>query len=283
MLYQTLVGCWPLTLAPDDEACMHELAERVAQWQLKALREAKLRTSWFAPDEAYENACKDIVAPQRREGFLRELSAFVARLGPLGAINSLQQTLLRLTSPGVPDLYQGTDLWDFSLVDPDNRRPVDYALRRQWLAEIEEKGPLSEQLANWRDGRVKLAIVRRALALRKHCESLFAQGDYLPLQVEGAQAKHVIAYARHAGSAYAITIATRLAAPLLDANGNVPLVDSEKWGDTSIVLPEALHSRALFDWLSPNAPKAEGDRLAVRDALAVMPVALLVEESVPKA
>ncbi|KNH09129.1 Malto-oligosyltrehalose synthase [Candidatus Burkholderia brachyanthoides] len=120
MLYQTLVGCWPLTLAPDDEAGVHELAERVAQWQLKALREAKLRTSWFAPDEAYENACKDflfdIVAPQRHEGFLRELSVFGARLGPLGAINSLQQTLLRLTSPGVPDLYQGTDLWDFSLV-----------------------------------------------------------------------------------------------------------------------------------------------------------------------
>ncbi|KND59840.1 Malto-oligosyltrehalose synthase [Candidatus Burkholderia verschuerenii] len=287
MLYQTLVGCWPLTLDPDDAAGVHELAERVAQWQLKALREAKLRTSWFAPDEAYENACKDflfdIVAPQRREGFLRELSAFVGRIGPLGAMNSLQQTLLRLTSPGVPDLYQGTELWDFSLVDPDNRRPVDYDQRREWLADIEAKGPPSEQLANWRDGRVKLAIVRRALALRKHCESLFAQGDYIPLKVEGEQAKHVIAYARHAGSAYAVTIATRLAAPLLDATSDVPLVDPHKWGDTSIVLPEALHSRALFDWLSQNAPKAEGARLLIRDALAVMPVALLVEEGVPKA
>ncbi len=286
MLYQTLVGCWPLTLAPDDEAGVHELANRVAQWQLKALRGAKLRTSWFAPDEAYENACReflfDIVAPQRRNGFLHELSKFVERFGPLGAMNSFQQTLLRLTSPGVPDLYQGTDLWDFSLVDPDNRRPVDYAQRREWLAEIEAKGPPSEQLSNWRDGRVKLAIVRRALALRKHCESLFAQGDYLPSKVEGEQAKHVIAYARHAGSAYAVVIATRLAAPLLDAHADTPLVDPQKWGDTSIVLPEALHSRALFDWLSPNAPKAEGGRLLVRDALAGMSVALLVEEGVPK-
>ncbi|SAK95994.1 malto-oligosyltrehalose synthase [Caballeronia fortuita] len=286
MLYQTLVGCWPTTLDPGDEAGVHALAERVAGWQLKALREAKLRTSWFAPDEAYENACKDflfdIVAPQRRDGFLRELSAFVRRIGPLGAINSFQQTLLRLTSPGVPDLYQGTELWDFSLVDPDNRRPVDYELRRKWLAEIEEQGPPSEQLANWRDGRVKLAIVRRALALRKHCESLFAQGEYLPLEVHGEHAGRVVAYARHAGSAFAIVIATRLAAPLLNVGRDVPLVDADRWGDTSIVLPEALHSRALFDWLSPNAPKADGDRLFLRDALGVMPVALLVEEGVPR-
>ncbi|WP_250435454.1 malto-oligosyltrehalose synthase [Caballeronia sp. ATUFL_F2_KS9A] len=287
MLYQTLVGCWPTTLAPDDEAGVRELAERVAGWQLKALRESKTRTSWFAPDEAYENACRDflfdIVAPQRRDGFLRELSAFVTRLGPLGAINSFQQTLLRLTSPGVPDLYQGTELWDFSLVDPDNRRPVDYELRRKWLLEIEEQGPPSEQLANWRDGRVKLAIVRRALALRKHCESLFAQGEYLPLEVEGEHAGRVIAYARHAGSAFAVVVATRLAAPLLDVGRDVPLVEAGRWGDTAIVLPEALHSRALFDWLSPNAPKADGARLFLRDALGVMPVALLVEEGVPKA
>ncbi|WP_277182963.1 malto-oligosyltrehalose synthase [Caballeronia sp. BR00000012568055] len=285
MLYQTLVGCWPLTLDPDDEDGVHELAERVAQWQLKALREAKLRTSWFAPDDVYENACKDflfdIVAPQRRNGFLSELSAFVKRIGPLGAMNSFQQTLLRLTSPGVPDLYQGTELWDFSLVDPDNRRPVDYALRREWLAELGEQGPPSEQLSNWRDGRVKLALVHRSLALRKHCESLFAQGDYVPLTVQGEQAEHVIAFARHAGSAFAIVIATRLAGPLLGV-GDVPLVEPALWGDTFITLPEALHSRALFDWLSPNAPKADGERLFIRDALGTLPVALLVEEGVPR-
>lgn len=212
--------------------------------------------------------------------FCRSLSDFVGRIGPLGAVNGLQQTLLRLTSPGVPDLYQGTELWDFSLVDSDNRRPVDYELRRRWLGEIEEKGPPSEQMDNWRDGRVKLAVVRRALALRKHCESLFAQGEYLPLDVRGEHAGHVIAYARHAGSAFAIAIATRLAAPLLGAERDVPLVEAARWGDTAIIVPEALHSRALFDWLSPNAPKADGERLFLRDALGVMPVALLVEEGV---
>jgi (1->4)-alpha-D-glucan 1-alpha-D-glucosylmutase len=284
MLYQTLVGCWPPDLSPDDDAGVKELAGRVAQWQLKALREAKLRTSWFAPDEAYENACRDflsdIVAPQRRDGFLRELSGFAARIAPAGAINSFQQTLLRLTSPGVPDLYQGTELWDFSLVDPDNRRPVDFEKRRAWLAEGEEKGPPSEQLANWRDGRVKLALVRRSLALRHHAASLFAQGEYLPLEVTGEHADRVIAYARHAGSAYAIVIATRLAQPLLSKDGGVPLVEPSRWGDTAVILPDALGSRALFDWMSTGAPKADGQRLLVRDVLTAMPVALLVEEGV---
>jgi (1->4)-alpha-D-glucan 1-alpha-D-glucosylmutase len=284
MLYQTLVGCWPPDLSPGDNAGVKELAERVAQWQLKALREAKLRTSWFAPDEAYEKACRDflfdIVAPQRRDGFLRELPEFAARIARAGAINSFQQTLLRLTSPGVPDLYQGTELWDFSLVDPDNRRPVDFEKRRAWLAEGEEKGPPSEQLANWRDGRVKLALVRRSLALRHHAASLFAQGEYLPLEVTGEHAGRVIAYARHAGSAYAIVIATRLAEPLLSKDGDVPLVEPARWGDTAVILPDALGSRALFDWMSTGAPKAEGQRLFVRDTLTAMPVALLVEEGV---
>ncbi|WP_438391337.1 malto-oligosyltrehalose synthase [Caballeronia sp. DA-9] len=287
MLYQTLVGCWPPTLSPDDEAGVKELAERVSAWQLKAMREAKLRTSWFAPDEAYENACRDflfdILAPQRRDGFLGELPAFVARIARTGAINSFQQTLLRLTSPGVPDLYQGTELWDFSLVDPDNRRPVDFEQRRAWLAEGEAQGAPSEQLQNWRDGRVKLGIVRRALALRAHAQSLFAQGSYIPLQAEGEHADSVIAFARHAGSAYAVVIATRLADSLLAENDSgLPLVDAADWGDTAVVLPEALASRALFDWLSPNAPKADGQRLFMRDALASMPVALLMEEGVPR-
>jgi (1->4)-alpha-D-glucan 1-alpha-D-glucosylmutase len=287
MLYQTLVGCWPPTLSPDDEAGVKELAERVSAWQLKALREAKLRTSWFAPDEAYENACKDflldILAPQRRDGFLGELPVFVDRIARTGAINSFQQTLLRLTSPGVPDLYQGTELWDFTLVDPDNRRPVDFEQRRAWLIEGEAQGAPSEQLKNWRDGRVKLGIVRRALALRAHAQSLFEQGSYAPLKVEGAHADSVIAFARHTGNAYAVVIATRLADSLLATrNTGMPLVDPARWGDTAVVLPEALASRALFDWLSPNAPKPDGRRLFMRDALASMPVALLMEEGVPR-
>ncbi|MGF6572275.1 (1-_4)-alpha-D-glucan 1-alpha-D-glucosylmutase [Paraburkholderia sp. GAS333] len=283
MLYQTLVGCWPPDLQPDDEAGVKELAERVAQWQLKALREAKLQTNWLAPDEAYEAGCRDflfdILAPQRRDGFLKELAAFVARIGRAGALNSLQQTVLRLASPGIPDLYQGTELWDFSLVDPDNRRPVDFAKREALLVQT----PPSEFLSTWHDGRVKLAVVQRVLALREHLPELLSQSTYLPLTVRGTHASSVIAFARRHGNAWAVVVASRLAAGLLGDNGELPLVDAAKWGDTAVEVPSDLSSRALFDWLSPAAPKVdENGLLYLRDALAAMPIAVLVEDGVPR-
>ncbi|WP_207004677.1 malto-oligosyltrehalose synthase [Trinickia mobilis] len=283
MLYQTLVGCWPHGLDPGDEAGVKALAERAAAWQEKALREAKLRTSWYALDEAYEQASRDflfdILAPQRRDGFLQVLPAFVARIGCAGALNGLLQTTLRLTSPGVPDLYQGTELWDFSLVDPDNRGPVDFAQRHAWLS----GSPPSEQLANWRDARVKLGIVHRALTLRAISPALFLEGSYIPLSVRGKLARHVIAFARRHGDAYAIVIGTRFAAALLEGGRDVPQVDPAKWEDTVVTLPQPLAARALFDWLSPGAPKAdEAGDLLVSDALSALPVAILVEEGVPR-
>ncbi|HEV3105732.1 MAG TPA: malto-oligosyltrehalose synthase, partial [Trinickia sp.] len=283
MLYQTLVGSWPHELDAADEAGVHAFAERVAAWQLKALREAKLRTSWQAPDEAYEAASRDflfdILARERRDGFLGELARFVARIARPGAVNGLLQTMLRLTSPGVPDLYQGTELWDFSLVDPDNRRPVDFGLRAAWLTQT----PPSAQLANWRDGRVKLGIVHRALTLRAVSPALFLEGAYIPLAVSGSRARHVIAFARRHGDAYAIVVGTRFAASLLGRESDVPLVEPARWEDTWIELPAALAGRAMFDCLSTAAPKTdERGRLFVRDALTALPVALLVEEGVPK-
>jgi len=283
MLYQTLVGCWPPDLQPDDEAGVKELAERVAQWQLKALREAKLQTNWLAPDEAYETGCRDflfdILAPQRRDGFLKELAAFVARIGRAGALNSLQQTVLRLASPGIPDLYQGTELWDFSLVDPDNRRPVDFAKRESLLVQT----PPSESLPSWHDGQVKLAVVQRVLALREHLPELLSQSTYLPLTVRGPHASSVIAFARRHGNAWAVVVASRLAAGLLGDDGDLPLVDAAKWADTAVEMPSDLSSRALFDWLSPAAPKVdENGLLYLRDALAAMPIAVLVEDGVPR-
>lgn len=284
MLYQTLVGCWPPELSPDDEAGVKELAERVAQWQLKALREAKLRTSWLAPDEAYEKACHDflfdILAPQRRDGFLRELSALVARISRAGAINSLQQTVLRLTSPGVPDLYQGTELWDFSLVDPDNRRPVDFAQRAEWLVET----PPTEFLPEWRNGRVKLTVVQRLLSLRAHLPQLLNEGAYVPLNVTGKHAAQVVAFARRHGNAWAVIIVTHLAAGLLGEDSDLPLVDAARWDDTAVEMPAELTSRSLFDWMSTAAPKVDDSgSLLLRDALSAMPVAVLVEDGVPRA
>ncbi|MBB3257017.1 (1-_4)-alpha-D-glucan 1-alpha-D-glucosylmutase [Paraburkholderia bannensis] len=284
MLYQTLVGCWPPGLDPADEAGVQSLAERVAQWQLKALREAKQRTSWIAPDEDYESECKaflfDILSPQRRDGFLRELSAFVARIAPAGALNTLLQTTLRMTSPGVPDLYQGTELWDFSLVDPDNRRPVDYAQR---AASLDDATPAAK-LADWRDARVKQAVIHRLLALRECAPGLLREGEYWPMEVRGALAAHVVAFARRHGDSWAVVVGTRHAAALLDRD--MPRVAAQAWGDTAVALPKGCPASALHDWLadvdhtagSDAAQGKQGDQahwLALRDVLAALPVAVL--------
>jgi (1->4)-alpha-D-glucan 1-alpha-D-glucosylmutase len=274
MLYQTLVGCWPPDLDPGNEAGVRALAGRVAQWQQKALREAKLRTNWLAPDEAYESDCQaflfDILAPQRRDGFLEALAGFVARVAPSGALNALLQTTLRLTSPGVPDLYQGTELWDFSLVEPDNRRPVDHAARAAAL----DDAPPAAKLAHWRDAQVKLATVRRLLALRSRAPELLREGSYLPLEVRGALAQHAIAFARRRGDACAVIVGTRLAATLID--GDLPLVAAQHWGDTAIALPKDLTVPQWQDWLSDGVRIADGENaLHLRDVLSTMPVAVL--------
>ncbi|WP_322061782.1 malto-oligosyltrehalose synthase [Paraburkholderia sp. J63] len=277
MLYQTLVGCWPPDLDAGDEARVRELAERVAQWQLKALREAKLRTSWLEPDEAYESDCQaflfDILAPQRRDGFLQALTAFVARIAPAGAVNTLLQTVLRLSSPGVPDLYQGTELWDFSLVDPDNRRPVDYASRAAAL----DTGAPAARLAHWRDGHVKQAVVARLLALRARAPELLREGEYWPLEVRGTQAAHAIAFARRHGNAWAVVIGTRHAAALLE--GDLPLVDAARWDDTAVVLPKGCPAADLHDWLSDATRAAtrndQDNVLYLRDMLSALTVAVL--------
>ncbi len=281
MLYQTLIGCWPPGLDPADADGVHELAERVAQWQTKALREAKQRTNWLAPNEAYEAGCRDflfdILAPQRREGFLGELAAFVADIAPAGALNSLLQTLLRLSSPGVPDLYQGSELWDFSLVDPDNRRPVDYDMRAAALGAGETAGAL---LASWRDARIKQRIVQRLLALRARLPALFTEGAYLPLDVQGAHAAQVVAFARRLDDAWFIVIGTRLATPLMDAGQALPHVEASRWKDTAVELPEALGALELTDVLSDAVHHTQGARLLpLRDALATLPVAAWFGES----
>ncbi|MFD1554293.1 malto-oligosyltrehalose synthase [Paraburkholderia silviterrae] len=277
MLYQTLVGCWPPELDAGDQARVRELAERIAQWQLKALREAKLRTNWLVPNEAYESDCQafvfDILAPQRRDGFLHALATFVARIAPAGAVNTLLQTVLRLTSPGVPDLYQGTELWDFSLVDPDNRRPVDFALRAAAL----DQGTPAAKLAHWRDAHVKQATVARLLALRARAPELLREGEYWPLEVRGAQAVHALAFARRHGDTWAVVIGTRHAMALLE--GDLPLVEPTRWDDTAVVLPKGYPAADLHDWLSDAKRAAtrhdQDNVLSLRDVLGALPVAVL--------
>ncbi len=189
----------------------------------KALREAKLETSWTAPDAAYEEGVtqfvRRILDPVSGRAFIADLLPFAHQIARIGAVNGLAQTLLKLTVPGVPDSYQGTELWDLSLVDPDNRRPVDFELRRRWLA---DPRPASELVQGWRSGRIKQQLIARTLALRKRQPALFRDGDYLPLTPAGAHAERIVAFARRTDQALAIVIVPRLIAPLL-GDDDLPL------------------------------------------------------------
>ncbi|MDO8878936.1 MAG: malto-oligosyltrehalose synthase [Pseudolabrys sp.] len=191
MLYQALIGVWPGAPGVD-------LVERVQAYALKAAREGKQETSWTNPDELYEKALNDYVAalldPSVSAGFLGSIEKFSARTSLLGALNGLSQLALKVLMPGVPDFFQGTEFWDLSLVDPDNRRPVDFDARRQALTE--NRHDWASLADNWRDGRIKLSLMRRLLAIRQEFADLFARGDYEPVAVTGPQAAHVIAFAR---------------------------------------------------------------------------------------
>ncbi|GAC1342325.1 MAG: malto-oligosyltrehalose synthase [Acetobacteraceae bacterium] len=273
MLYQTLVAAWPLALEPTDAAGLKAFEERVAAWQEKALREAKRHSSWAAPNADYEGACRAFLTgcldPARPVA--AELAAFVARIAPHGAVNSLAQTLLRLASPGVPDLYQGTEFWDFSLVDPDNRRPVDFAARGQALAAAQDPPAL---LAHWRDGRVKQAVIARALAFRARAPNLFTVGAYAPVRAEGPGADHLFAFVRiHEGRA-AVAVGTRLSASLaLEATG--PVVKPAYWQETRLILPRQLVGRRMVDVLGGTAESVIGARTAAGSLLPSLPMALL--------
>ena len=167
-------------------------------YALKAAREGKQETSWTNPDEAYEKALNDYVAalldPAKSAAFLASFSKFAARTALIGALNSLSQLTLKVLAPGVPDFFQGTEFWDLSMVDPDNRRPVDFAARQQTLAT--DDYDWADRAANWQDGRIKLTLTRRLLSVRRAFADLFARGDYEQVGVTGPQAHHVIAFSR---------------------------------------------------------------------------------------
>ncbi|MGE8360302.1 malto-oligosyltrehalose synthase [Pseudomonas sp.] len=274
ILYQALLGSWPLDLTADDKPGLQAYLERLHTWQRKALREAKLSTAWSAPNDAHEAAGaafleRLLTAPEGRE--LRQaLVDTVNAIAPAGALNSLVQCLLRLTAPGVPDLYQGCDYWDFSLVDPDNRRPVDFIARERSLALQDTPAKLLEQ---WRDGRVKQWLIQRLLRLRRDRTRLFSHGDYQPIQVEGEHAERVLAFVRSQGEQHVLVVAPRLAAGLLEGC-RVPQVPAQRWGDTRLVLPPALSVLPLTGLLSP-CQTSSAHVLPVAGLLADFPVNVL--------
>lgn len=241
MLLQMIVGAWPLDLDRDDAAGRRAFAERLCGWQEKALREAKLESDWAAVNESYEKAARGftmrLVAEAAMPDLLDDLFAFVRRIGPAGAVNGLAQCLLKLTVPGVPDFYQGTDLWDFSLVDPDNRRPVDFAARAKMA-----DAPLDKLSSHWRDGAVKQALIRRTLALRQRAPHLFAEGSYRSIEVDGPLQDSVVAFVREAGEDWLLVAAPRLLTPTVSEPQGLRL-DREALVGTSLDLGRALGKR----------------------------------------
>ncbi|CAH1651464.1 malto-oligosyltrehalose synthase [Chelatococcus asaccharovorans] len=273
MLYQMIIGAWPYALRADDHDGLALFVERLAGWQEKALREAKLRTSWTSPDVAYEGAQRQFLAAlldPARCAFSGEADAFVRRIAPAGAANSLAQTLLRLTLPGVPDTYQGTEFWDFSLVDPDNRRPVDFAARQAALATL---STAAERAAHWQDGRVKQAVVALALRARKLDPELFIEGALEPLTVTGPRAATIVAFARQVGRRAAISIATRTAFRLLDSTPQIP---SAALAGTHVSIPPQLRGE-YRDVLSGQTVTIT-THLNLADVLVDLPVALIMKE-----
>jgi len=268
MLYQMLVAAWPFELTADEAEGLKTFRDRIAAWQMKALREAKLVSEWAAPDEDYETAAAafldGVLDPARP--VLAEIIAFAQRIAAPGAVNSLAQTVLRLTSPGVPDLYQGTEFWDFSLVDPDNRLPVDFAARQAALTRNTAPAAL---LADWQDGRVKQAIIARVLNFRAKNPGVFARGGYTKLEAEGQAASHVLAFARQARGKTLVTAVTRLAA---HATNGLPLARPAFWEETSLTLPGG----AWRDLLSGAVLRGTNVRAA--DVFKALPVAILIAE-----
>ena len=284
-IYQTLAGVWPWSMRSMEER--QEFLERIQQYMTKALSEAKVNLSWTNPNPAYVDAVhsflRNIIMPGSRgtlPRFAETLADLLPALRLFGAINSLAQVVLKIASPGVPDFYQGTELWDLSLVDPDNRRPVDYAERRLALASLREQAVSQGETAVCRDvlrriedGRVKLWTIHRALQLRNRIPETFRRGDYVPVEVSADHAQHAVAFVR--GRAV-LAVVPRFSYTLMDGRPQMPLGDA--WGSGELMVPE-MAGAALENVFTGTVVRVGLDgRLPLRAVFAAFPVALFVRD-----
>jgi (1->4)-alpha-D-glucan 1-alpha-D-glucosylmutase len=289
LLYQTLIGIWPL--ASLDDGQYRAFCDRVQGYMNKAVREGKAHTSWVNPDQAYEAAVRrfveSILDRTRPNPFLDDFLPFQERVAHWGMWNSLSQLLLKMTAPGVPDFYQGTELWDFSVVDPDNRRPVDYGARASMVADLQralaecgpDLRPLVRTLLDQRvDGRIKLYTTMTVLHYRRANRLLFQQGAYIPLDARGAKQEQVCAFSRLLGEQAVVTVVSRLTASLTDDPKQLP-VGSDVWGDTWIIVPSwrpgSPYRNLLTGETLSSQTSGEHQMLPVGDVLRECPVALL--------
>jgi (1->4)-alpha-D-glucan 1-alpha-D-glucosylmutase len=289
LLYQTLLGIWPLTTL--DEAQYRAFCDRVQAYMSKALREAKVHTSWVNPDQAYEGGVQkfieSILNRAKPNHFLEDFSPFHERVAHWGLWNSLSQVVLKISAPGIPDFYQGSELWDFSVVDPDNRQPVDYAIRAALLADLQraraECGQDPRQLVHTlldhrTDGRIKLYVTMTALNYRRANRALFQNGEYIPLESQGSKQDHVCAFARLHAEQATVTVVPRLVASLTGDQKILP-VGQDIWGDTWVIVPSwrpGSPYRSLFtEETLMSQTVGEHQMLPVAKVLGECPVALL--------
>jgi (1->4)-alpha-D-glucan 1-alpha-D-glucosylmutase len=272
LLYQTLLGSWPLQPFHEmSDEVRGQYITRIQQYIAKAMKEAKLNTSWVQPNDKRDSAVADFIArildPTPRNRFLESFIPLAGEVARMGAINALSQTLLKLTSPGVPDIYQGNEIWDFSLVDPDNRRPVDYLERKKMLDALKGADP-GELLDNWSDGRIKLFLTHRLLTFRREKRELFQRGGYEPLSLTGEFADCCVAFARETGGQTIVVLAPRLSSRV----GFPPI--GEAWRDTAVQMPNGFsEGRDLFT--GETFAAADG-KFPLAGAFACLPFAALI-------
>ena len=285
--YQALLGAWPADPVAERR---EDFCRRLQDYMNKAIKEAKLRTSWISADESYEKAVHDyierVLLGEASKLFLPAFEPFARKIAAWGAANSLTQVVLKAASPGVSDFYQGTELWDLSFVDPDNRRPVDYERREKMLEELEpllsRDSPESFDadfhalLEKWPDGRIKLFVTAAMLRLRQRQPNLFLQGDYIPLDAMGERADHAVAFARHFEKDAIVVIVPRLIASLPGAN---PWATGRfNWTDTTVALPDEWANASFTNLFTGESARAEHGRLALAGIFRLCPVAVLVFE-----
>ncbi len=273
LLYQALLGTWPIDAnGAAASTASDRYVARIQQYMGKALKEAKLNTSWIQPNEIWDSAMSEFIASiltgGERSKFLAAFRPVVEEIARLGTINSLAQTVLKLTSPGVPDLYQGTEIWDDSLVDPDNRRPVDYTRRREMLRQV-QNAPAEELLRCWPDGRIKLRVIQQLLHLRREHPELFRDGSYEPLHFTGAFADCAIGFMRARNHDTLFVIVARLSSRV----GFPPVAD--RWRDTTALLPGAWSAKRLRDVFSNRELIPMGAQLKLTEAMSRLPFAVM--------
>lgn len=287
LLYQTLIGVWPFEIK--DETEYENFKGRISDYMLKAVREAKVNTSWVNPNSMYEDALMmfidGIMNDKTESPFLKDFTSFQNKISHYGLYNSLSQTLLKITSPGVPDFYQGTEIWDFRLVDPDNRRPVDYNLRMKIYEDLKKREtgtPLHkfarEMTMNKENGMIKLYLIYKSLRYRNENRELFERGEYLPLEVMGEKTDYVCAFARRIGADSTIIAAARFFTSLIPEPQSLPMGE-EVWGDSSLIVPiaepHAGYRNVFTDEIIAAKNYEDATVLRLSEVFANFPVAML--------